>query len=158
MTTLTPAKVRALCSAHGIQPKKSLGQNFLVDGNVARRIASLAELGDDTGSATGARVLEIGPGLGSLTLALCDQGAQVVAVELDARLAGVLAEVLTEAGVADQVQVVVADALDADLESLVGGRRRARHRHLCVEPALQRGRARRDAPPRGRARGRATSW
>jgi 16S rRNA (adenine1518-N6/adenine1519-N6)-dimethyltransferase len=123
VTTLTPATVRALCSAHGIQPKKSLGQNFLVDGNIARRIASLARLGDGTGAiggaATRARVLEIGPGLGSLTLALCEQGARVVAVEVDARLAGVLAEVLEAAGVAEQVQVVVADALDADLEGLV---------------------------------------
>jgi 16S rRNA (adenine1518-N6/adenine1519-N6)-dimethyltransferase len=110
---MTPAKVRALCAAHGIQPKKSLGQNFLVDANVARRIASLAELSDN------ARVLEIGPGLGSLTLALCAQGARVVAVELDARLAAVLVEVLDEAGVADRVQVEVADAVKADLEALL---------------------------------------
>jgi 16S rRNA (adenine1518-N6/adenine1519-N6)-dimethyltransferase len=113
VTTLTPAKVRALCEAHGIAPKKSLGQNFLVDGNIARRIAALAELPEH------ARVLEIGPGLGSLTLALCEHGARVVAVELDARLAAVLAEVLTDAGVADQVRIEVADAADTDLEALL---------------------------------------
>ena len=117
--TLTPATVNALLAEHGIHPKKSLGQNFLVDANIARRIVALA------GVEEGSRVLEIGPGLGSLTLALCAQGARVVAVELDARLAGVLVSVLDEAGVADQVHVEIADANRVDLaglltESLVG--------------------------------------
>lgn len=113
--TLTPATVHALLAEHGIHPKKSLGQNFLVDANIARRIVGLA------GVEEGSRVLEIGPGLGSLTLALCAQGARVVAVELDARLAGVLVSVLDQAGVAEQVQVQVADANRADLEGLLEG-------------------------------------
>jgi 16S rRNA (adenine1518-N6/adenine1519-N6)-dimethyltransferase len=113
--TLTPATVHALLTEHGIHPKKSLGQNFLVDANIARRIVGLA------GVEAGSRVLEIGPGLGSLTLALCAQGARVVAVELDARLAGVLVSVLDEAGVAHQVQVEIADANRADLEGLLAG-------------------------------------
>ena len=112
--TLTPATVHALLAEHGIHPKKSLGQNFLVDANIARRIVGLA------GVAEGSRVLEIGPGLGSLTLALCAQGARVVAVELDARLAGVLVSVLDQAGVAAQVHVEVADANRADLAALLG--------------------------------------
>jgi 16S rRNA (adenine1518-N6/adenine1519-N6)-dimethyltransferase len=111
--SLTPATVHALLAEHGLSPKKSLGQNFLVDANIARRIVGLA------GVAEGARVLEIGPGLGSLTLALCGAGARVLAVELDARLAGVLVAVLDEAGVADQVHVEVADANRADLEGLL---------------------------------------
>lgn len=111
--TLTPATVHALLAEHGISPKKSLGQNFLVDANIARRIVGLAGVDD------GARVLEIGPGLGSLTLALCAAGARVLAVELDARLAGVLVSVLDEAGVADQVHVEVADATRADLDRLL---------------------------------------
>jgi len=111
--TLTPATVNALLAEHGIHPKKSLGQNFLVDANIARRIVGLA------GVEEGSRVLEIGPGLGSLTLALCAQGARVVAVELDARLAGVLVSVLDEAGVADQVHVEIADANRVDLEGLL---------------------------------------
>jgi len=115
--TLTPATVHALLADHGIHPKKSLGQNFLVDANIARRIVGLAGVED------GSRVLEIGPGLGSLTLALCAQGAQVVAVELDARLAGVLVSVLDQAGVAEQVQVEVADANRVDLEGLLAGLR-----------------------------------
>jgi len=113
--TLTPATVHALLAEHGIHPKKSLGQNFLVDANIARRIVGLA------GVEAGSRVLEIGPGLGSLTLALCAQGARVVAVELDARLAGVLVSVLDQAGVAAQVQVEIADANQADLEGLLDG-------------------------------------
>jgi 16S rRNA (adenine1518-N6/adenine1519-N6)-dimethyltransferase len=113
--TLTPATVNALLAEHGIHPKKSLGQNFLVDANIARRIVGLAGVED------GSRVLEIGPGLGSLTLALCAQGARVVAVELDARLAGVLVSVLDQAGVADQVHVEIADANQADLEGFLAG-------------------------------------
>ena len=115
--TLTPATVHALLADHGIHPKKSLGQNFLVDANIARRIVGLAGVED------GSRVLEIGPGLGSLTLALCAQGARVVAVELDTRLAGVLVSVLDQAGVAEQVQVEVADANRVDLEGLLAGLR-----------------------------------
>jgi 16S rRNA (adenine1518-N6/adenine1519-N6)-dimethyltransferase len=110
---LTPATVNALLAGHGISPKKSLGQNFLVDANIARRIVGLAGVED------GARVLEIGPGLGSLTLALCGAGARVLAVELDARLAGVLVSVLDDAGVADQVHVEVADANRVDLDGVL---------------------------------------
>lgn len=113
MLHLTPATVNALLAEHGLAPKKSLGQNFLVDANIARRIVGLAGVDDGT------RVLEIGPGLGSLTLALCDAGARVLAVELDERLAGVLVSVLDEAGVADQVHVEIADANQADLAALL---------------------------------------
>jgi phospholipid N-methyltransferase len=106
-----PGEGGALCATHGIQPKKSLGQNFLVDANVARRVASLAELADN------ARVLEIGPGLGSLTSRSVNR-ARVVAVELDARLAAVLTGCSTKRR-ADRVQVEVADAAKADLEALL---------------------------------------
>jgi len=79
MAMLTPATVNALLAEHGLRPKKSLGQNFLVDPNTARRIVARAEL------EPGTPVLEIGPGLGSLTLALVEQGHEVVALELDSR-------------------------------------------------------------------------
>jgi 16S rRNA (adenine1518-N6/adenine1519-N6)-dimethyltransferase len=111
--TLTPATVRSLLAEHGIHPKKSLGQNFLVDPNTARRIVRLAEV------RAGDVVLEIGPGLGSLTLALAAQGAEVVALEIDARLAGVLVSVLESAGVSEHVRVEVADACEADLPGLL---------------------------------------
>ena len=94
MQMLTPATVHALLTEHGIRPKRSLGQNFLVDPNTARRIAAAA------GVEAGDRVLEIGPGLGSLTLALLERGADVFALEFDARLALALRSVLESAGVA----------------------------------------------------------
>ena len=74
---LTPASIRSLLAEHGLTPSRALGQNFLADPNTARRIVRLAEV------EPGTRVVEVGPGLGSLTLALCDAGAEVIAVELD---------------------------------------------------------------------------
>jgi 16S rRNA (adenine1518-N6/adenine1519-N6)-dimethyltransferase len=104
MALLTPATLHALLDEHQLRPKKSLGQNFLADANTARRIVTLAELPE------GGRVLEIGPGLGSLTLALVERGHDVVAVEFDARLAAALGSVLAAAGADAHVEVVVADA------------------------------------------------
>jgi 16S rRNA (adenine1518-N6/adenine1519-N6)-dimethyltransferase len=112
--TLTPAKVQALLREHHVAPKKSLGQNFLADANTARRIVDKAAL--EPGDA----VLEIGPGLGSLTLALVDAGAEVMALELDAHLAAVLREVLDDAGATADIHV--ADALTVDFEALLAGR------------------------------------
>ncbi len=107
MEMLTPATVHALLAEYDIRPKKSLGQNFLVDPNTARRIAALAEV------ESGERVLEIGPGLGSLTLALVERGAAVRAVEFDPVLAAIVGKI---AG----VDVHVADALTIDLDALLG--------------------------------------
>src|SRR5215467_3546175 len=92
MALLTPASVQSLLDARGLHPKRSLGQNFLADPNTARRVVALADL------PAAAPVLEIGPGLGSLTLALLDAGHDVVALELDDRLADVLRRVVREAG------------------------------------------------------------
>ena len=107
--TLTRSKVSALLRDYDIAPSKALGQNFLVDPNTARRIVRLA------GVEAGDEVLEVGPGLGSLTLALLDAGAHVRAVELDRRLAAALGEVT-----ASRCEIIVADALEADLASLCG--------------------------------------
>lgn len=107
--TLTRTQVAALLAANGLTPSKALGQHFLVDPNTARRIVRLA------GVAPGDRVLEVGPGLGSLTLALLDAGAAVTAVELDARLAAVLAEVTH-----GRCEVVVGDAMTLDLAAVAG--------------------------------------
>jgi 16S rRNA (adenine1518-N6/adenine1519-N6)-dimethyltransferase len=87
----------------GIRLTKSLGQNFLHDGNQLRRIIRAAEL------AAGDRVLEIGPGLGALTGHLLEGGARVLAVEKDRRLADCLRE---RFGARDGLELVVADALD----------------------------------------------
>jgi 16S rRNA (adenine1518-N6/adenine1519-N6)-dimethyltransferase len=116
MSLLTPATVRALLADHGLRPRRALGQHFLADPNTARRIVRLAGIGP------GDRVLEIGPGLGSLTLALAEAGAEVVALELDERLAAVLAATLAGADAgAGAVRVEVGDALRVDLSALLAG-------------------------------------
>src|SRR5918912_4112735 len=74
---LGPADIRALADRLGLRPTKKLGQNFVHDANTVRRIARLAELRPDE------VVLEIGPGLGSLTLALLPAASAVLAVEVD---------------------------------------------------------------------------
>jgi 16S rRNA (adenine1518-N6/adenine1519-N6)-dimethyltransferase len=112
---LTPPRVRALLARHGLRPAKALGQHYLADPNTARKVARLARV------EPGDTVLEVGPGLGSLTLALREAGAAVVAVEVDARLLPALAEVVAgDPG----VTVVVADALRADLAALAPGAHR----------------------------------
>jgi 16S rRNA (adenine1518-N6/adenine1519-N6)-dimethyltransferase len=100
---LTPTTIRGLLAEHGIRPSRALGQNFLADPNTARKIVALA------GVAPGDAVAEIGPGLGSLTLALVEAGAQVTAVELDRYLADVLRSV-----VGDAARVIRDDALTVD--------------------------------------------
>lgn len=114
MALLTPATVHALLDAHGLHPKRSLGQNFLADPNTARRVVALADL-----PAT-APVLEIGPGLGSLTLALLAAGHDVVALELDDRLAEALrAVVADDADARGRVRVELGDAMTVDLDALL---------------------------------------
>ncbi len=81
---LGPAEIRRLAQALGVSPTKSLGQNFVVDANTVRRIVRAADL--DPADV----VLEVGPGLGSLTLGLLDAAARVVAVEVDPVLAAAL--------------------------------------------------------------------
>jgi 16S rRNA (adenine1518-N6/adenine1519-N6)-dimethyltransferase len=109
---LTPTEVQRLLRDHGLAPRKAAGQNFVVDPNTVRRIVAAADL--DPGDT----VLEVGPGLGSLTLGLAEVAARVVAVEIDAGMVGALAEVL---GGAPNVEVVHADALRSDLGTLVDG-------------------------------------
>ena len=74
---LSRADVQRLLADHGLAARRDLGQNFVGDPNTVRRIARLADVGP------GDRVLEIGPGLGSLTLALAETGAEVTALEID---------------------------------------------------------------------------
>jgi 16S rRNA (adenine1518-N6/adenine1519-N6)-dimethyltransferase len=108
--TLTPRQVRDLLETHGLAPSRALGQNFVVDPNTVRRIAALAEVG------AGDRVVEVGPGLGSLTLALAETGAAVTAVEIDRGLVPVLREVVEPVG----VRVVEGDARKVDWDELLG--------------------------------------
>jgi len=109
--TLTRAEVRERLDAAGLTPRRALGQNFLVDPNLARRIARECEVGP------GDRVVEVGAGLGSLTLALAETGAKVQAIEVDARLAEVLVGEVSPLG----VEVVLADALAVDWPVVTAG-------------------------------------
>jgi 16S rRNA (adenine1518-N6/adenine1519-N6)-dimethyltransferase len=84
MTLLGAAQIRELAAALDLKPSKSLGQNFVIDSNVCTKIVRTAAVSPTD------IALEIGPGLGSLTLALLDSAASVVAVEIDSRLAGQL--------------------------------------------------------------------
>lgn len=99
--------VRRLAASIGLRPTKTLGQNFVIDGGTVRRIVRAAQVGSDD------VVLEVGPGLGSLTLALLPAVSRVVAVEIDERLASLLpATVAAHAPeVADRLTVVHGDAL-----------------------------------------------
>jgi len=110
MRLLSPTDVRALLSAHSVRPSRALGQNFLADPNTARRIVRLADVGPAE------RVLEVGPGVGSLTLALAEAAAEVVALELDRHLLAVLEDVLAGQ---PAVRVVHGDALRVDYETLL---------------------------------------
>jgi 16S rRNA (adenine1518-N6/adenine1519-N6)-dimethyltransferase len=104
---LGPADVRSLASAVGIRPTKQRGQNFVIDPNTVRRIVRVSGVGGDD------VVLEVGPGLGSLTLALLDVVQCVVAVEIDPALAAALPATIAEhaPGHQDRFALVEADAL-----------------------------------------------
>jgi 16S rRNA (adenine1518-N6/adenine1519-N6)-dimethyltransferase len=112
---LTPSEIRRLLADHGLAPRKTAGQNFVIDPNTVRRIVAEAGLRPDD------VVVEIGPGLGSLTLALADRVHHVLAIEVDRGLVGALKEVLASRGptIAGRVTVVHADALAVDLAELV---------------------------------------
>ncbi len=106
VTLLGAAEIRALAAALDVTPTKKLGQNFVVDANTVRKIVYVA------GVQAGERVVEVGPGLGSLTLAILEAGASVTAVEIDHRLAERLPETAAAHGVAPGALTVVdADAL-----------------------------------------------
>lgn len=112
MTAQTRSEIAGLLERHGVAPAHRLGQHFLADANITRKIVALAGVGP------GSRVVEIGAGTGTLTRALAATGASVVAYEIDARLRPVLEEVT--AGLA--VDLRFADVIDVDFStSLAGG-------------------------------------
>jgi 16S rRNA (adenine1518-N6/adenine1519-N6)-dimethyltransferase len=105
---LGPAEVRELAERYGVRPTKRRGQNFVIDPNTVRRIVKLADVRTDD------VVLEVGPGLGSLTLGLLDAADAVTAVEIDPVLAGALPETVAayRGAASGTLRVVTADALN----------------------------------------------
>lgn len=113
---LGPVEIRKLAEKLGVTPTKKLGQNFVHDPNTVRRIVGAAELSPTE------HVIEVGPGLGSLTLALADSVAKVTAVEIDRRLAGELPETMAWRApqFADRLSILHKDALQitqADIDT-----------------------------------------
>lgn len=104
---LGPAEIRALAERLGVRPTKTLGQNFVHDGGTVRKIVRQAAVRE------GEHVVEVGPGLGSLTLGLLEVGAHVVAVEIDAVLADALPATVAahQPDAVERLEVVTADAL-----------------------------------------------
>ncbi len=109
---LSPERVARYLRRHGLEARRSLSQNHLVDGAVLERIVETAAI------RPGERIVEVGPGLGILTAALLGAGAHVTAVELDDRLAGHLQERFDGAA---GFRLVSADFLDVDVASVVDG-------------------------------------
>lgn len=107
---LGPAQIRALAAELGVRPTKKWGQNFVIDHGTVRRIVRQAEVGPDD------VVLEVGPGLGSLTLALLEKVASVIAVEIDPALAQRLPQTVAEFAPdhVDRLSVLNTDALRLD--------------------------------------------
>jgi 16S rRNA (adenine1518-N6/adenine1519-N6)-dimethyltransferase len=112
--TTSPSEVRRLLAEHAIRPSKTLGQNFVVDPNTLERMVRLADI------KSGTPVVEVGAGLGSLTVALADAGAEVLAIEVDRRLVELLGTVVA----GRSVRVVQADALSVRWEELLGDQAR----------------------------------
>ena len=106
----TPLRTRAILEKYGFFFKKSLGQNFLIDTNILKKIVSFAELTDHSGA------IEIGPGIGALTEQLARLSKKVVAFEIDQRLLPILADTLAPY---DNVKVIHSDVLKADVQQVI---------------------------------------
>ncbi|MFI9844180.1 16S rRNA (adenine(1518)-N(6)/adenine(1519)-N(6))-dimethyltransferase RsmA [Nonomuraea sp. NPDC051941] len=114
MRLLGPAEIRILADKLDLRPTKKLGQNFVIDAGTVRRIVRVADLSEND------VVIEVGPGLGSLTLALLPSAAHVVAVEIDPVLAGQLPITVADRGGLDKLTVVNADAMRITPDDLSG--------------------------------------
>ncbi len=114
MRLLGPAEIRILANKLDLRPTKRLGQNFVIDAGTVRRIVRVAGVEPDD------VVIEVGPGLGSLTLALLAEARHVVAVEIDPVLAAQLPLTVADRGLDDKLTVVGADAMKISPSDLAG--------------------------------------
>ena len=126
MRLTSPNEIRALMERHGVRFSKGLGQNFLIEPSVPRRIA---EAGCEGGDSAGLAVLEVGPGVGCLTAELARRAGRVEAVELDKLLLPLLAETLAEH---PNAEVVPGDALKSDLAALMRERCPGMRYRVCA--------------------------
>ena len=106
----TPSRTKEILAKHGFTFKKSLGQNFLTEPNILRKIVATAAIDDQT------NVIEVGPGIGSLTEQLAKHARQVLAFEIDDRLIPVLQDTLAPYS---NIQVIHQDVLQADLSTMI---------------------------------------
>ncbi|WP_281182377.1 16S rRNA (adenine(1518)-N(6)/adenine(1519)-N(6))-dimethyltransferase RsmA [Lacicoccus qingdaonensis] len=107
----TASRTKEILQKHGFTFKKSLGQNFLIDANVIHKVLDKAEINEDTA------VIEVGPGIGSLTEQIAKRAGKVVAYEIDQRLIPVLNDTL---GPYDNVTIINEDILKADVRGMIG--------------------------------------
>jgi 16S rRNA (adenine1518-N6/adenine1519-N6)-dimethyltransferase len=114
MRLLGPAEIRILADKLDLRPTKKLGQNFVIDAGTVRRIVRVADLSPND------VIIEVGPGLGSLTLALLTSAEHVVAVEIDPVLANQLPITVADRGAPDNLTVVNADAMKITAGDLHG--------------------------------------
>ncbi|WP_445613322.1 16S rRNA (adenine(1518)-N(6)/adenine(1519)-N(6))-dimethyltransferase RsmA [Geobacillus sp. YF-1] len=106
----TPGRTKAILERYGVSLKKSLGQNFLIDANILRKIVDAAGVSSDTGA------IEIGPGIGALTEQLARRAKKVIAFEIDGRLLPILADTLSPY---QNVRIIHQDVLKADLHAVI---------------------------------------
>ena len=106
----TPGRTRQIIEANGFSFKKNFGQNFLIDSNILERIAQCAGITKED------CVLEIGPGIGSLTQVLAETAKQVVAVEIDATLIPILSQTLGEY---ENIEILNQDILKTDIDTII---------------------------------------
>lgn len=106
----SPAVIKEIIEKHGFKFSKSLGQNFLIDGNIIDKIIEESSINKSDG------IIEIGPGIGTLTQKLCETADKVVAIELDKSLLPILAETLEEY---NNVEIIHNDVLKVDINQLI---------------------------------------
>ncbi|MGZ4161827.1 MAG: 16S rRNA (adenine(1518)-N(6)/adenine(1519)-N(6))-dimethyltransferase RsmA, partial [Neobacillus sp.] len=106
----TPVRTKAILEKYGFSFKKSLGQNFLIDTNILRKIVDFAEIGENTSA------IEIGPGIGALTEQLARSSKKVVAFEIDQRLLPILSETLSPY---PNVKIIHKDVLEANVQEVM---------------------------------------